>query len=315
MQSQHGVRERQLHTRHSARSFGFYCITGECCRRHAVMNNSEFLLSLSGWGIRLHLYLTPAAKRWISAWTERGRVADWNYCCSVTDCVQLFVTPWSTACQACTRVHARWVSDADRRETLNSPGQLGPQGWEPLSKEPAPETLRWRRKVLPGAPRGPNSAQWAGLPSQGGPGVQGKRLLHASSLSLSPATKSPDLVSLESQFINFFVYSEGKKRDVHFYRWPWLEVFDEEVSRVKGSSWFIYVLIKWRHPSYIFFHISLMDVLLEINYTHTHTHSHTETPVAKSRSSSVYYNYFYCSTIPTYHTNNVMSFSDICLDF
>ena len=138
---------------------------------------------------------------------------------------------------------------------------------------------------------------------------------HASSLSLSPATKSPDLVSLESQFINFFVYSEGKKREVHFYRWPWLEVFDEEVSRVKGSSWFIYVLIKWRHPSYIFFHISLMDVLLEINYTHTHTHSHTETPVAKSRSSSIYYNYFYCSTIPTYHTNNVMSFSDICLDF
>ena len=188
-------------------------------------------------------------------------------------------TPWSAAGQACTQVHVHWVSDADRREPLNSPGQLGPQSWEPLSTEPAPETLRWRRKVLQGAPRGPSSAQRAGLPSQGSPGVQGKRLLHASSLSLSPATESSELVSLESQFINFFVYSEGKKREVHFYRWPWPEVFDEEASRVKGSPWFIYVLIKWRHPSsYIFFfHISLMDVLLEINYTQTHSHTHTHT--------------------------------------
>ena len=72
--------------------------------------------------------------------------------------------------------------------------------------------------MLQGAPRGPSSAQRAGLPSQGGPGVQGKRLLHASSLSLSPATESLELVSLESQFINFFVYSEGKKREVHFYQ-------------------------------------------------------------------------------------------------
>lgn len=88
------------------------------------------------------------------------------------------------------------------------PGTETSYGWDLLSKKPSPQSWRWAR---PGA-----STAWEKkLRDPHGP-HSGRHQLRFSFVS-SSASHFPTVAgSPTSQFIDFFVYSKGKKQEVHF---------------------------------------------------------------------------------------------------